>query len=201
MSEITSKNCSNPNCKQINPQLIIEFSKNKYRKDGFNNQCRICSKYRLAEYQKTAKGKIIFANANKKYQKTQKGKFSKNKWEKSSKGKKSRARRDKKYRQTINGRAAHNAIAAKYRAAKLRATPKWLNRDQHLESKSFYVEALKLTKSTDIKHHVDHILPLQGEHVSGLHVSWNLQILTQSENDQKLNKFDFTYDNKSWRAK
>jgi hypothetical protein len=46
---------------------------------------------------------------------------------------------------------------------------------------------------------VDHIIPLCGRKVSGLHVSWNLQYLTQKQNTKKGNSFDGTLENDGWR--
>lgn len=78
------------------------------------------------------------------------------------------------------------AKAARRRAGKLQATPPWVD---HVEIGKFYVEARRLTLETGIIHEVDHIHPLQGRNLCGLHVPWNLQILTKSENSRKRNIF------------
>jgi hypothetical protein len=62
-------------------------------------------------------------------------------------------------------------------AAKLQRTPKWLTKTQLKEIQEFYSSASRITKITGIPYQVDHIIPLRGKEVSGLHVPWNLQIL------------------------
>lgn len=65
------------------------------------------------------------------------------------------------------------------------ATPKWVNRDAIL---AVYLEAKKRRiAGEDV--HVDHIVPLDGKTVSGLHVPWNLQIIPAAENVQKRNRW------------
>lgn len=73
------------------------------------------------------------------------------------------------------------AKAAERRAKKLQATPKWLNT-------SLEAELIQIYKMRPPGMVVDHIIPLQGRHVCGLHVPWNLQYLTQNENLKKGNK-------------
>jgi hypothetical protein len=80
-----------------------------------------------------------------------------------------------------------NAFTAKRRAAKLNATPPWLTKDQLKEIAKFYTLAKELQWLSDEPLEVDHITPLQGENVSGLHVPWNLQILPKSANCSKGN--------------
>lgn len=71
---------------------------------------------------------------------------------------------------------------AKHRASKLSATPQWLSAIHLKEIKTIYKTA------KDFCMEVDHIIPLQGKNVCGLHVPWNLQILTKSANASKHNK-------------
>ena len=68
------------------------------------------------------------------------------------------------------------------------ATPLWLSAEQKLEIRFHYRLAIALSRSTKIPHAVDHIIPLQGEDVCGLHVPWNMEVITQEENLKKSNK-------------
>lgn len=74
-------------------------------------------------------------------------------------------------------------------ASRRKATPKWLTKEQHEVILEFYTKAVELEKQTGIPHEVDHIIPLKHDLVCGLHVPWNLQILTENENIIKSNKF------------
>lgn len=78
-----------------------------------------------------------------------------------------------------------NARNARRVASRLKATPSWANQ---LAIQEFYKRAAFLTKITGIKHEVDHLYPLQGELVCGLHCEANLQILTKTENIRKKNR-------------
>ena len=68
------------------------------------------------------------------------------------------------------------------------ATPKWLSRKQRSEIRQIYQIAITMTQTTGEQYVVDHIVPLRSDHVCGLHVPWNLRVITQEENLKKSNK-------------
>jgi hypothetical protein len=68
------------------------------------------------------------------------------------------------------------------------ATPPWLSRKQKSAIRQMYQVAITLTQTTGEQYVVDHIVPLRSDVVCGLHVAWNLRVITQSENLQKSNK-------------
>ena len=78
-----------------------------------------------------------------------------------------------------------NEKEARRRARKLSATPAWLTESDLDEMRAIYAEAQRLTNETGILHHVDHIYPLKGRTVCGLHCPLNLQILTATDNLSK----------------
>jgi 5-methylcytosine-specific restriction endonuclease McrA len=68
------------------------------------------------------------------------------------------------------------------------ATPKWLTADHKMEIRLKYRLALELSRKLCVPYVVDHIIPLQGADVCGLHVPWNMEVMTQKQNLQKSNK-------------
>lgn len=77
---------------------------------------------------------------------------------------------------------------ARKRAAQVRkATPAWLSEDQLCAIDAIYYDAANRPGGP---WHVDHIIPLNGKTVCGLHVPWNLQVLLATENMSKGNQLD-----------
>lgn len=68
------------------------------------------------------------------------------------------------------------------RIAKMQRTPKWLTKEEKQAIKQFYLNCPD-------GFHVDHIIPLRGEEISGLHVLTNLQYMDGTENRIKGNRY------------
>jgi hypothetical protein len=75
------------------------------------------------------------------------------------------------------------------RALETQAMPSWV---RTADLWVFHKECKRLSKETGVKHHVDHIVPLRGEAVCGLHVPWNLRIIPAAENNSKKNIHVYT---------
>ena len=89
-----------------------------------------------------------------------------------------------KERNTVWVRADTKARRRKHREA----TPSWLSRKQKSEIRQLYQIAITMTQTTGEQYVVDHIIPLRSDTVCGLHVPWNLRVITREENLKKSNK-------------
>jgi hypothetical protein len=80
------------------------------------------------------------------------------------------------------------------------AEPSWLSAIEKAQIVEQYDLARCLTVQTGIKHHVDHIWPLGGDSFCGLHVPWNLRVVTCKENLSKGRKPPADATELLWRA-
>ena len=179
-------------------KALSEFQNDVRAKDGHKPYCRKCYKKKYANKDKKAsyyqankehinKKSSKYFQENKEaiyaYRKTDKVASYHKKYLKDNEEK--IASQSREWKQSNRGSV--RSYRAKRRAAILQATVPWAD----LEAiKEIYKEAVMLTKETGIEYHVDHIIPLQGKEVSGLHCESNLQILTASDNISKHNKFE-----------
>jgi hypothetical protein len=77
--------------------------------------------------------------------------------------------------------------SVKRRSSEKAATPLWITDEDKEKTKLIYLKRDFINEMTGIKHEVDHIYPIQGKHSCGLHVYWNLRIITATENRRKNN--------------
>ncbi len=97
------------------------------------------------------------------------------------------ARRGKTYAKRNSAKL--NAKSGLRRSLRIQATPRWLTEDDKKNIELIYHWAKVLARVTGVKYEVDHVVPLNNECVCGLHVPWNLQVLTESANRAKSNRF------------
>lgn len=201
MEKICSK------CKQKKPYCMFYFDSRK--KDGLQSQCKSCFKVRNEKNKEQrklynelwkSKNKEQIKQYSKKYYeenheriKESAKKYHADNAEKAKKRmkdaywadpKKSVAR-SKQWKKENSFKV--NAINANRRAMQLNATPKWANLSA---IKIEYELAAWCSKVMSEPYHVDHIIPLKGETVCGLHVETNLRVIRGKENVAKSNKFE-----------
>ena len=97
--------------------------------------------------------------------------------------------KEQKHIYSRNNTAKLTAKTRKYQTSKLKRTPKWLSVDDFWLIEQAYDLAQLRTQIFGFQWHVDHIVPLQGGLVSGLHVPHNLQVIPAADNQSKANKF------------
>jgi len=197
-------------CKKCNAKTIeVLISKTGYSckkcVSEYNRNYRAANKQRIAALKKAwvenhkdykAAQDKIYALANPEARKA-----AKNKWKKAnpelnrlakSKYEKNNIEKIKAAKKLWqnNNSAKRQAICIKRRAAKINRTPKWLTDIDYQRIENEYRLAALQTKLTGEPWHVDHIIPLQGKMVSGLHVPNNLKAIPAKDNMVKSNKFE-----------
>jgi hypothetical protein len=88
-----------------------------------------------------------------------------------------------------NNRAKFYEMLARRYASKKNGTPLWLTTEDRARIVAVYEDAVARSATEGTKYHVDHIIPLRGRAVCGLHVPWNLQVLPARENMRKRNHY------------
>lgn len=153
-----NKSCSR--CKELKP--TSEFYKNSLSKDGLSYQCVACRKsyYESNKQKHSEKMKEHYAQNHQSY--------------------KDRAKRWKS-----KNRAKHNASCMERHVLKVSRSPEWAKELTDLVCSEAYDKAKRLSDLTGVPYEVDHIVPLRGKTVCGLHIYSNLQVIPASENRSK----------------
>jgi hypothetical protein len=166
-----------------NLKSFSEYHKGKGYKDGIRSYCKSCAKEMNRKRYAEKKDHIAKVNAE----------WAKNNPEKRRKitqkyKAKNREKLNKKTREWFRKNPEKlRGYLAKRRAQRLNATPKWLSKEDLKRIDDIYTSAKVLGEKFKVNYHVDHIIPLNGENVCGLHVPWNLQLLEASLNIAKGN--------------
>lgn len=161
------------------------FSRDRSRADGLQKRCKKC----IAAYHRENRQEI-----NERERSRYRSDVEKERGRKREYFQKNRAAimaRKKLHKRTsrelsAKQKATRCANEAARRAKKSQATPAWADR---VAIKWIYSEARRVSAESGVLHHVDHVVPLKGVGVCGLHVPWNLQIIPWRENIVKKNKY------------
>jgi hypothetical protein len=139
---------------------------------------RVC-----AECDKTAKAMRRKTTANEQVKSTRRESYQKHR--------ESALLAKKLYRTENKGKI--NALCAARKKVVKQRTPQWLTDFDRLKIRCLYQLAAMYTQENQESWHVDHVIPLQGVTVSGLHVPNNLRVIPGLDNIKKKNRYEAHY--------
>ena len=169
----------------IGPKLESEFTVNRADKSGLDTYCKQCKKTKfvvwMAEGKDSARKRAAYA-ANPEKDRARFAVYCETYPEKVSATNRLWAQRNP---QKIAAKAARR------RALLLQRTPPWADKNK---IDDFYAQAQAAREFfNEVEWHVDHIAPLKGAKVSGLHVQDNFQVIPGIENLRKSNRFQIEF--------
>lgn len=146
------------------------------------NKCKKCIAEYMHEYNLKNKQRIQNRKKEWREKNKEKKKYTDQKWAAENRLK------SNMYKNNWNKKnaGAKRALDKKRLEAKRQRTPDWLDVVDHAEIEFTYIWCYAL-RNCGLDHHVDHIVPLQGNNVSGLHVPSNLQVIPAKQNLSKSN--------------
>jgi hypothetical protein len=168
VSEAT-KRCSK--CQQTLP--TTSFFKNKSRYDGLQGYCKECKCKRDRQYDAEHRDKVNGAARRRR-----------------STGDSRQAHLDALTRYRAKHQSVRTKLQMARKSAKLKRTPAWLTEFDLLKMKCLYQLAAMRSRESGYDWHVDHIIPLQGANVCGLHVPGNLRVIPAIDNMRKSNQYE-----------
>ena len=160
------------------------FNRNKLTKDGFRFECRECQTEQNRKYKSSnADKELAYRQKN-----AEKIRARANKWYYNNLeyAKEIHRNYSKKWREIHSDR--NSKKSNDYRARKLQAIPSWVDKEEEFLIKEAYHLAKLRTEQFGFSWHVDHIVPLKGKTVCGLHTINNLQVIPEKLNLVKSNK-------------
>ena len=160
------------------------FNKSKANLDGLHSYCRQCSSEVSKLFYNSKKSKILKQKAEW-HEQNRKDRLSEMKQRRLD-NYEHYQKMSKQYQK--NNKDKCNMWASAYRARKLKASGYGNEELNELVLQEAYTVAKERTETTGVKHHVDHIIPLQGLNACGFHCWNNVQVIPWMDNLQKSNK-------------
>lgn len=175
-------------CKTMVP--VDRFAVDRGAYSGLGSRCKQCQHVRYIENAESVKARVRGYKVNnpervsaREAQRYRKNPELYKETAKSWATKNPPKRRSIERRYSSKNPGSKKARTAAYRARLRQSAPPWLSKEQRQQMRKIYAECPK-------GYCVDHIVPIAGEEVGGLHVPWNLQYLSARENEHKNNSFD-----------